>query len=67
MLPQGPAVSRPSVNYTETAVLPPAAPGNMDEWEKCDLRQKKRHIVCTVLKYATQSIYLKTEIKLIYN
>lgn len=42
MIPQGPAVSRLSVNYTETVVLLPAGFGNTDEWERCGLEQMKR-------------------------
>lgn len=42
MIPQGLAVSRLSVNYTETVVLLPAGLGNMDEWEKCVLGKMKR-------------------------
>lgn len=41
MIPQGPAVSRLSVDYKVTVVQLPAGFGNMDEWEKCGLKQIK--------------------------
>lgn len=51
MIPQGPAMSRLSVNYTETTVRPPAGLGNMDEWEKCDLGQGKEGDIIYIAKH----------------